>query len=276
MDNYFGWNNAQDFIHDQERYQDFNSFQNLNAYQVNSLYSTNSCYAPYPPSIDFSYAFENQCYDPQYNSQGHQGSSSSSSSSLEEMMKQMAANNLQFQNITSQSISNLEKQMSQLAETVNRLAEVNSPTNHDSCFVIDENFVHDESACLVDDCPRLNNDKLDAVENLPNLENTFELNELVDEIKIDECPIKIEKELKIDEIEIFAWVYKDPIWEEFLSRTYNDYSDDFSSYFAFSKSLEHVKNIKIFLYFYGSKVYLHTLFLLLIRRYVHLFAFSPH
>ena len=33
----------------------------------------------------------------------------------------MAANNLQFQNNTSQSISNLEKQMSQLATTVNRL-----------------------------------------------------------------------------------------------------------------------------------------------------------
>ncbi|MGI4673397.1 retrotransposon gag family protein [Klebsiella pneumoniae] len=54
---------------DQERYQDFNPYQQFNAYedsnayQVNSFDCYNSYYAPYPPSNNFSCAFENQYHD---------------------------------------------------------------------------------------------------------------------------------------------------------------------------------------------------------------------
>ena len=64
MDYNFCWNNAQNFNNDQERYLDYNSFQDFNVYQVNSFHCFNSYYPPYPPNNDFSYASENQCYDP--------------------------------------------------------------------------------------------------------------------------------------------------------------------------------------------------------------------
>ena len=96
---------------------------------------------------------------------------------------------------------------------------------------------------------------------------------MVDEIEIDECPILIEKDVITEH---FASGYNDPIWEEFMSRTYDDYSDGFSSYFDFSKSLEHVRFIKNFLKFNESKIYLHIMIVIQIRRYVHLCAFSPH
>ncbi|MGI4673342.1 hypothetical protein ACR2XN_28145, partial [Klebsiella pneumoniae] len=86
---------------------------------------------------------------------------------------------------------------------------VNFPLIHDSCLAIDDNVVSDESTYVVNDCPMRDNDNLDAIEILPNLENIVELNTLVDELKFDECPIIIEKEIKIDEIENFALEYRD-------------------------------------------------------------------
>ena len=48
-----------------------------------------------------------------------------SGKSLEELVNTMAANNLQFQQLTQSSIHNLEKQVSQLATAVNRLENQN-------------------------------------------------------------------------------------------------------------------------------------------------------
>ena len=150
---------------------------------------------------------------------------------------------------------------------------VDFPLCHDTYLATDENLVSDESTCLDDNCLLLESDILDVAEVLPNLEDNVVLNELVDEIKIDEFPIILEKNVILDN---FALEYKDPVWEEFMSRTYDDYSDDFSSYFDFSRSLQPVWSIQIDLYVCGPKIYLHIIIILLIRRYVHLFAFSPH
>ena len=150
---------------------------------------------------------------------------------------------------------------------------VDFPLCHDTYLATDENLVSDESTCLDDNCLLLESDILDVAEVLPNLEDNVVLNELVDEIKIDEFPIILEKNVILDN---FALEYKDPVWEEFMSRTYDDYSDDFSSYFDSFRSLEHVRFIKFFLKFNESKVYLHIMIAIQIRRYVHLFAFSPH
>lgn len=297
MEYNFGWNNAQNFYNNQERYQDFNpypqfnAYEDCNAYQVNSFYSENSFYAAYPPSNDFSFALENQYHDDlnPYMCNDVDTSLIQSDPSLLSMgvfnhfqdpPLEIASDN----DIPCDSIAWYEEN----AKLNNFIWEVravwhdgcsltppcvNFPLCHDSCLAIDDNVVSDESTCVVDNRPMRINDNLDAIEILPNLEN-FELNTLVEEIKIDECPIIKEKEVKIDEIENLALEYKDPIWEEFMSRIYDDYSDDFSGYFC--KSPEHVRFIKVFVPFNESKVYLHIMVLLLIRRYVHLFAFSPH
>ena len=140
---------------------------------------------------------------------------------------------------------------------------VNFPTNHDSYLAIDDKFVSDEPTCLTDDCPILDNNKLVAVEILPNFENNIELIELIEELEFDECPILIKEELKIDEIENLSKEYKDPVWEEFMSRSHDDYSDNFSSYFDYAKSLEHVRILKTYLIFIWIKgMYAHHNFII--------------
>lgn len=305
MDYNFGWNNAQNIYGDQERYQDFNPYQQFNAYedsnayQVNSFDCYNSYYAPYPPSNNFSCAFENQYHDlNSYMCNDVDTSLTQSNPSLHSSGLFKQVDDLIFEianksdipcdnDIPYDSIAWYEEN----AKRNNFIWEVRSvwhegsykippcvnfPLIHDSCLAIDDNVVSDESTYVVNDCPMRANDNLDAIEILPNLENIVELNTLVDELKFDECPIIIEKEIKIDEIENFALEYRDPIWEEYMSRAYNDYSDNFSSYFEFSKSLEHGRFLKVFVPFNESKVYLHNMLIIQIRRYVHLFAFSPH
>ena len=113
-----GWRDHPNFRYGNPNTPNSNQYQSQNP----NTYNTQNQQNPHPyPQKRPNYNFQALPPPPQYNSQDHQGSSSSSMSSFEEMMKQMAANNLQFQNNTSQSISNLEKQMSQLATTVNRL-----------------------------------------------------------------------------------------------------------------------------------------------------------
>ena len=293
MDHNFGWNNAQSFFNNRERYQNFNSFQNFDAYQVNSFDCYNSYYASYPYSIDFSYSFENQ-YHNSYICNGVDKSLVQSNPSLLSLGLFKHFDDPTFEIVNNNKISCVAESIGWYEENAKRnifIMEVqlvmhngclqvppcvNFPTNHDSYLAIDDNFVSDEPTCLTDYCPILDNDKLDVFEVLPNFENNVELIELVDELEIDECPISIKEELKIDEIENLAKEYKDPVWEEFMSRSDDDYYDNFSSYFDYAKSLEHVRILKNFLYLYGSKVCMHIIILLLIRRYVHLFTFSPH
>lgn len=46
---------------------------------------------------------------------------------------------------------------------------VNFRRIHNSCLIIDENFVSDVTTYLVDNCPKHVNDKLDAIVILTNL-----------------------------------------------------------------------------------------------------------
>ena len=289
MDYNFGWNNAQNFYNDQERYLDYNSFQDFNAYQVNPFDCCNSYYPPYPPNIDCFYASENQCYDP-YPCYDVDRSLVQYNSSLMSMGLFAHIDQPKFE-VANKTDIICQDSISWYEENAKRntfIMEVqlvmhngcfrippcvDFPLCHDTYLAIDENFVSYESTCLDYNCPVLDNEKLDTTEILPDLVDNVVLNELVDEIKIDEYPILIEKDVLIDD---FALEYKDPIWVEFMSHTYDDYSDDFSSYFDFSRSLEQVWSIQIFLYVCGSMIYLHIIIILLIRRYVHLFAFSPH
>ncbi|KAL1823664.1 hypothetical protein ACET3Z_010442 [Daucus carota] len=224
MDYNFGWNNAQNFYNDQERYQDYNSFQDFNAYQVNSFDCCNSYYPPYPPNTDFSSASENQCYDP-YPCYDVDKSLVQYNSSLMSMgffahidePKFEVANKTDI--ICQDSISWYEENAKRNTFIMDvqlvmhngcfRIPPcVDFPLCNDTYLATEENLVSDESTCLDDNCSLLESDKLDVAENLPNLEDNVVLNELVDEIKIDEFPIILEKNVILNN---FALEYKDPV-----------------------------------------------------------------
>ncbi|KAL8117061.1 hypothetical protein AgCh_023302 [Apium graveolens] len=175
MYNNYGWDNAQDFISNHEQYQNFNSFQNFNAYQVNSFDCYNSYYAPYPPSTDFSYSFDNQYHDDSYVCNGIYESLGHSNPSLLSLglLKHFDDSNFEISNKgdipcevesigwykenAKRNIFIKEVQLVMHDGCLQVPPCVNFPTIHDSCLAIDDNFVSDESTCLVDDSPMCGN-----------------------------------------------------------------------------------------------------------------------
>lgn len=101
--------------------------------------------------------------------------------------------------------------------------------------------------------------------------------DIVIPIVVDEIKPNLDKlDLNDVKIEDMCMPIVDPIWEEFVKSNYSHVGDDFSEYFHM-KILEHHMSLTCqFIYLLGYLIGAHIVRLIQIRRYVHLFAFSPY
>lgn len=102
--------------------------------------------------------------------------------------------------------------------------------------------------------------------------------DIVIPIVVDEIEPNLDKlDLNDVKIEDMCMSFVDPIWEEFVKSNYSHVGDDFSKYFHMPEILEHHMSLTCqFIYLLGYLIGAHIIRLIRIRRYVHLFAFSPY
>lgn len=102
--------------------------------------------------------------------------------------------------------------------------------------------------------------------------------DIVNPIVVDEIESNLDEiDMNVVKIENVYVSFVDPIWEECVKSNYRHIGDDFSKYFHIPEFLEHhISLTGQFIYLLGYLIGAHIIRLIQIRRYVHLYAFSPH